>query len=344
MLQDTQNPEVVNKNTEDDEISLIDLFAVLLRRKWMIIILTMLAAVGVVIYSVISLKLPPEKSYMPNTYKVEANMLIKDSSGSKSASSSTAGAAAALLGINLGGGGGSSNSALILYLTSSNPFYDAVAEHFDLYTKYNFEKSPVANTREVLKKAIKTEFDSGTGILTVSSEGTEPEFSVKLIDFTVDWISNKLDELGIDENKISKANLEKNIDTSWQEVLRLTKEMAALQDKVAQGRAMWTKEYSIEQKRLELELNAQQEVYTQLRTQLELLKVDMQTETPVFQVLERPSIPDIKSGPSRGKLCIIVTFATFFISIFLAFLLNAIENIKKDPEAMAKLKSTKKGK
>ena len=68
----------------------------------------------------------------------------------------------------------------------------------------------------------------------------------------------------------------------------------------------------------------------------------MQTETPVFQVLERPSIPDIKSGPSRGKLCIIVTFAAFFIAVFLAFLLNAIENIKKDPEAMAKLKSTTK--
>lgn len=342
MLQDNEIKPQQVQNENDDEISLIDLFAVLLRRKWMIIIITALAMVGVVIYSVISLKLPPEKSYMPNTYKVEANMLIKDSSGSgKGGASSTAGAAAALLGINLGGGGGSSNSALILYLTSSNPFYDAVAEHFDLYTKFDFEKSPIANTREVLKKAIKTEFDSGTGVLTISSEDIDPEFSVKLIDFTVDWISNKLDELGIDENKISKANLEKNIDISWKEVLRLTKEMAALQDKVAQGRAMWTKEYSIEQKRLELELNAQQEVYTQLRTQLELLKVDMQTETPVFQVLERPSIPDIKSGPSRGKLCIIVTFAAFFVSIFLAFLLNAIENIKKDPEAMAKLKSTK---
>ena len=50
----------------------------------------------------------------------------------------------------------------------------------------------------------------------------------------------------------------------------------------------------------------------------------------------------MKSGPSRGKLCIIVTFAAFFVSVFLAFLLNAIENIKKDPEAMAKLSQRKK--
>ena len=51
-------------------------------------------------------------------------------------------------------------------------------------------------------------------------------------------------------------------------------------------------------------------------------------------------VPDQKSGPSRGLLCIIVTFAAGFFSIFLAFVLNAIENIKKDPEAMAKLKGT----
>jgi uncharacterized protein involved in exopolysaccharide biosynthesis len=49
----------------------------------------------------------------------------------------------------------------------------------------------------------------------------------------------------------------------------------------------------------------------------------------------------MKSGPSRGMLCIIVTFAAFFVSVFLAFLLNALENIKKDPEAMAKLKKKK---
>ena len=70
----------------------------------------------------------------------------------------------------------------------------------------------------------------------------------------------------------------------------------------------------------------------------------MSTEAPVFQILERAAIPDIKSGPSRGKLCIIVTFAAFFIAVFLAFLLNAIENIRKDPEAMEKLHSGKKGK
>ena len=86
-----------------------------------------------------------------------------------------------------------------------------------------------------------------------------------------------------------------------------------------------------------MELDAQRQVYKQLKTQYELLKIEMQSESPVFQVLERPEISDKKSEPSRGKLCIIVTFAAFFASVFAAFLLNAIENIKNDSEAMRKL-------
>ena len=38
---------------DDDEISLIDLFAVLLRYKVMIIVLTVLAAIGAVVFSII---------------------------------------------------------------------------------------------------------------------------------------------------------------------------------------------------------------------------------------------------------------------------------------------------
>jgi uncharacterized protein involved in exopolysaccharide biosynthesis len=57
--------------------------------------------------------------------------------------------------------------------------------------------------------------------------------------------------------------------------------------------------------------------------------------------LELAEVPDQKSGLGRGMLCIIITFAAAFFSVFLAFALNAIENIRKDPEAMAKLRVKK---
>ena len=41
----------------------------------------------------------------------------------------------------------------------------------------------------------------------------------------------------------------------------------------------------------------------------------------------------------RAKRTLIITFATFFVLVFVAFLLNAIENIKKDPEASELIKT-----
>lgn len=326
---------------EDDEISLIDLFAVLLRFKWMIIGITTLAAIGVVIYSIISMKLPPEDSYMPNNYKVSANMLINDDSSSSGLSSSSSlSSVSSLLGISLSGGS-SSTSDLVIYLAASNPFLDSVAQEFDLYSKLEPDtKSPIANVRKSLTKQFETEFDSASGVLTISFTDIDPEYAVKVVDYSVDWISDKLTELGVDNNKITKENLEKNIDITWNEVIRITKEISSTSNTQIWSTASG-QQTGIEQQKLMLELEAQKQVYTQLRTQLELLKVQMQSEAPKFQILERPTVPDIKSGPSRGKLCIIVTFAAFFISVFLAFLINAIENIKKDDEAMSKLRGKK---
>ena len=122
----------------------------------------------------------------------------------------------------------------------------------------------------------------------------------------------------------------------------LTNKLNDLTNNIASGKAVWTKDITIEQTRIELELSAQKDVYKELKSQLEVLRVQMDSEMPPFQIIERPSVPDIKSGPSRGKLCIIVTFAAFFFAVFLAFLLNAIENIKNDPEAMKKLKGDEK--
>ncbi|MDR2409577.1 MAG: hypothetical protein LBE13_15910, partial [Bacteroidales bacterium] len=73
---------VSDKKQGDDEISLIDLFAVLWRRRVTIIVLTLVAAAGVVAFSVVSLVLPPETSPLPNEYTPKALMLINDSSSS----------------------------------------------------------------------------------------------------------------------------------------------------------------------------------------------------------------------------------------------------------------------
>ncbi|WP_294430871.1 lipopolysaccharide biosynthesis protein [uncultured Treponema sp.] len=329
----------------EDEISLIDLFAVLLHYKWMIIITTVLAMIGAVVFSIYTIMADPEKSPMPNYFTPKAQMLIKENSSggglSAALSSSGLGSLAGLAGVNVGGG--STNSSLATFLASSNMLLDAVTEKFGLIEKYKIEEHLKANSRKILKQSLKAEFDDSNGIFTVSFTDIDPEFAQSVVNFVVDWMSDKFIELGLDNNKIQKENLERNIQSSYNEILRIEREVKKLGASVGYGNSAWDiPSITTGSAKLQLELDAQKQVYTQLKTQYELLKVQMQSEAPIFQILERPEIPDLKAGPSRGKLCIIITFAAFFLSVFLAFALNAWKNIKNDPVAVEKLQLKKK--
>ncbi|MBO5825336.1 MAG: lipopolysaccharide biosynthesis protein [Treponema sp.] len=330
---------------QDDEISLIDLFAVLWQRKVMIIAITGIAIIGVLIFSILSLKLPPEKSFLPNEYTPQAQMLINDSSSSSGGlsaalSSSGLGSLASLAGVNVSGG--SSYSALASYFVGSNSLLDQVIQKFNLIERYKIEKHPIAESRKALKEVLHSSFDEDTGVFTVNFTDIDPVFARDVVNYVVGLLEERFFELGIDKNKLTQKNLEENIKSSYDQILSLQTQIHELEMSVTNVyNPSSTPSIMMDTSLIKMELKVQEEIYAQLKAQYEMLKVTMASEQPVFQILEYAEVPDQKSKPSRGMLCIIVTFAAFFVSVFLAFLLNALENIKKDPVAMAKLKKKK---
>jgi len=326
-------------DTDEDEISLIDLFAVLLRRKWMIIGMTLGAAVISVTLAVISLRLPADINFLPNEFTPRALMLINDSGSSGSSissllSSSGLGSLAGLAGVSTG----QSYSSLAIYLAGTNTFLDSVVDEFGLITRYKIKQYPRAESREALKKKLAAEFDDESGVFSIAFTDVDPAFAQRVVNYCVDYLENWFRELGLDKNILQKANLEQNIQNTYDEIRRLQEAGRDLEQSVSLGLGgVSPPSIVLESQRINMELGAQQEIYTQLKVQLELINVTIASETPIFQILERAEIPDQKSKPSRGLLCIIVTFAAGFLAVFLAFVLNAIENIKKDPEAMRKL-------
>jgi uncharacterized protein involved in exopolysaccharide biosynthesis len=336
------------RNPEDDEISLIDLFAVLWRRRVMIIVFTLVAMVGVIVFSIISLVLPPEASPLPNEYTPTALMLINDSSSSGGGMAAMLGASglgslAGLAGVS----SGSTFSGLATYLTGANTLLDAVVNEFGLIARYKIStpkkqsKSPRADSRKALQKKLKATYDDKSGVFSVSFTDTDPVFAQRVVNYCVGYLQTWFDHLGVDKNKLEKENLEKNIENTYEEIRTLELETRRLEQSVQQG-GMQAPSISFDLNRIQMELEAQRQVYAQLKVQYELLKVTMASEKPVFQVLELAEIPDQKSGPSRGLLCVIVSFAAAFFAVFLAFVLNAVDNVKHDPEAMAKLRGREK--
>jgi uncharacterized protein involved in exopolysaccharide biosynthesis len=334
----------MSEKSQDQEISLIDLFAVLWRHKKMIVTIVIIAMIGVVVFSLVSLMLPSEISPLPNVYKPQALMLINDQSSQGGGSglssmlnnSGSLSSLAGLIGINAAG---QTYSQLAVYLTTTNTMLDAVTDEFDLITRYKIKKFPRAASRKKLKKLLLAEFDDTSGVLSVAFTDRDPEFAQRVVNFSAAYLERRFNELGIDKNKIEKENLEANITNTFAEIQKLEEEGHRLEQSLGSGyTAGRLPSVTLELNRITLELDAQRQVYTQLKIQYELIKVTMASEKPVFQVLELAETPDQKSGPSRGLICIIVSAGAAFLAFFIAFVRNAVSDIKKDPAAMAKLR------
>jgi len=323
---------------ENDEISLIDLFAVLWHRKVMIIAITLSAMVGSVVFSIITIVLPPEISPLPDVFTPRALMLIDDSS---SPGAMQMGGLAAIAGFG-GVRTGATYSDLAVFLFGTHSLLDSVVDEFDLIERFGIEESPRAASRDALRRLLRATFDDRSGVLTVSFTDRDPVLARDVVNFTVGYLENRFDTLGLDRNRIEQENLELNLANVFRDILLLEEESRRLEQSVAfapfAGGGGSLPAITADINRIAMELGAMRQVYTQLRVQNEMLKVTMASETPMFQILELAEVPDRKSSPSRGLICIIVSLAAGFFSVFLSFALNAISNIRKDPEAMAKLR------
>jgi uncharacterized protein involved in exopolysaccharide biosynthesis len=237
-------------------------------------------------------------------------------------------------------GTGATHSQLAVYLAGTNTLLDMVVDEFDMISRYKIEKSPRAQSRKKLKDLLTAKYDDKSGVFSISFTDTDPVFAQSVVNFCVAYMERRFNELGVDKNKIEKENLELNIANTFAEIQKLEEETRKLEQSVNRGYSSGgIPAITLELNRLQMELSAQGQVYSQLKVQYELLRVTMASEKPVFQILELAEVPDQKSGPGRGLICIIVTFAAGFFAVFLAFMLNIISNIRNDPEAMAKLRT-----
>jgi len=409
------------QNEQDDEISLIDLAAVLWKRKWLIVAITLIGMVGVLAYAVGSLMLPPEKSYMPNVYTSKASMLIQTSSSSSSLAAALSSSGLAGM-AGLSASAGNTNGALAEVLATSNTTLDALNSKFNFAERNLANKPPkknakpplVSDIREGIKKHLSAKLDAKTNLFVVSYTDTDPAFAKEVVDEVVRILSERFAVLGGNKALEQKALLEKKLADVDTAVKNLEAQVKAFQNKygVMQVEAIATEQITIlarlrselimkemeianyqkisnindpvmvqlknerdgilakikeietgvgagsrvmpsqkelptiafEYARLQRDLAVQTEVFKMLTQQYEMVKLNLSGQEPVFQILEMAEVPDKKSGPSRGMMCIVATMAAFFLSILVAFIAESIEKIKKDPETVARFRAISSGK
>jgi uncharacterized protein involved in exopolysaccharide biosynthesis len=195
--------ETPETKPEDDEISLIDLFATIWRRRVMVIAVTAAAAVAVVAFTIIAILLPPKISPLPNEYTPAALMIINNasSSGGGMASmfaSSGLNELADLAGVNTG----ATFSDLAIYLVGTNTILDSVVDEFDLITRYEIEEFYRAESRKALKKKLTASYDEKSGVFDIAFTDRDPVFAQQVVNYCAAYLQNWFDELGADKNKL----------------------------------------------------------------------------------------------------------------------------------------------
>lgn len=303
---------MVEPSNENMNLFFLNFIKYCWKKKWFFIIPISIVAVLLVGFSILSLLMTPEKSPLPNKYTSTAKILVRETSATSGISSSLS-ALASLGGINLGMGADSSNGVLIDTIAGTNAFKDAIIDEFNLVERYKIEKYIKTNSRKALNKTLSIKVDDTTNVLSVSFTDIDPEFAQKVAAFAVDLLIEQFYAVSEDDNSINLKNYQEAMEASFQKIVQYQKDIQNLEYSVSNSASSSIPSimFDVEMKKMELE--AEETIYASFRGQHELLSIQMKDDPITLKLIQEPEVPDMKSSPSRGLICIIGVFAAFAI-------------------------------
>jgi len=306
---------------EEIEIDLIELVKFCWKKKFDFIIPLAIASVLIVVFSVISLVMPPEKSPLPNKYTGSTKILVRETSSGSSVSSSLA-SLAALGGVNLGSSNDASNSVLLETLASTNSFKDDIVNKFNLVERYKIEKKEKYNSRKKLDKALSVSMAKDDPVLTVSFTDIDPAFAKEVAEYASELLIKMFYDVSVDDNTINLKNYREAMDASFAKIVQYEKDIQELEQSVSNSYASSIPSIMFDVQMKKMELEAEQTIYANFRGQHELLSIQMENEPTMLKIIQEAEVPEEKSGPSRAMICIIVDLIVFvgcFVWVFIKY-------------------------
>lgn len=161
---------------------------------------------------------------------------------------------------------------------------------------------------KAIDENIVCDVDKKTMVITISVTDQDPVIAANM----ADTVKNRLQNF-ITDYRTSKAR----VDLEYNR--KLYQETKARYDKARRLYAEFTDAnqdiilQTVRQRQVELEneMQLQYNAYTQVAAQLMAAEAKVQEDTPAFTTLQSATVPVLKAGPSRAKICIIFLFLTF---------------------------------
>jgi tyrosine-protein kinase Etk/Wzc len=194
-------------------ISLLDLVSVIVRRRRMIVLSTLTAALLIVAYSIYTIKAGPGAPFnlLPDVYRPVVQVRLQDSQG-QSLSSFLSSSELGFLANLAGSSSGSPSSAdLAQQLLVGKTLLDELADEFGVAAMIEADTAPKAAARSYLEESFDTSFESTTGILTIGFAHTDREFATAVLNSALAKLEERFKKLTLSSVDEKKRILEQSI-------------------------------------------------------------------------------------------------------------------------------------
>lgn len=179
---------------------------ILLRYKWLIFFFTFVAGAAAVGFSILSLRLPPSESPLPNRYRSTAVLLMSSESDQNSTE-----ALLAALGMPPSDSPTDQGETAMLILRSRATL-DTLIERFGLREHYGLAGETRATVRDAVAANMSVGYESSTESLRVSFEDIDPQLAhdvvAEMVGLLTEWYSsrgdaNRTSQLAVLETKLT---------------------------------------------------------------------------------------------------------------------------------------------
>ena len=160
-------------------------------------------------------------------------------------------------------------------------------------------------------------YDKKTGILTLTAVEPDPVVAATVARLSLEYLTNYVTTYRTEKARKQVAFLMQRVNEATSRYQSAEYALSNYRDK---NRSLFLNTAKIDEQRLQANYLLEQSVYNELSKQLEQAKIKVQEETPVFKILEPPTVPLRKSGPKRTMIMLGFGVAGVIVSAIIALI------------------------
>ena len=196
-----------------------------------------------------------------------------------------------------------------------------------LSRQYRLDKYDVderfKRSSEILQDNIKVSKARLTSIVTLEVRGLEPEFAVDLAN-TIISESDKLQrEFKTHQISDKRSFIEERIKDVKKDLESAQEDLKEFRERNRQ--VQYSPALLLEEERLTTEMDVKKEIFSTLKQQFELAKIEEVEEGATVQILDRPVAPYEQSSPKIFLSIFLSIFIGFGLSVLVAYVMDGLE-------------------